>query len=97
MIMAVIMKEDPNLVVREEDYASTSCIIHNLSLLAWERGIGMVWETYGWLHHPVFRETMGILPGEKVLGNLHIGYPAQIPKAQPRILAAERITVVDRV
>ncbi|ALS23124.1 MULTISPECIES: nitroreductase family protein [Paenibacillus] len=97
MIMTVIMKEDPNLVVREEDYASTSCIIHNLSLLAWERGIGMVWETYGWLHHPVFRETMGILPGEKVLGNLHIGYPAQIPKAQPRILAAERITVVDRV
>ncbi|WP_077616689.1 nitroreductase family protein [Caenibacillus caldisaponilyticus] len=96
MILTVVMKQDPNLGVREEDYASTSCVIHNLSLLAWERGIGMVWETYGWLHDPIFRETMGILPGEKAVGNLHIGYPAKIPPAQPRIPAVQLTTVFDR-
>lgn len=96
MFLTVIMREDPNLVVREEDYAATSCVIHNFSLLAWEKGIGMVWETYGWIHHPIFRETMGIQPGEKVVGNLHIGYPASIPQAQPRIPASRLITVVNQ-
>ncbi|MBW7475467.1 nitroreductase [Paenibacillus oenotherae] len=94
MIITVIMQENTNLIIREEDYASTSCIIHNFSLLAWERGIGLVWETYPWLLEAVFRDAMGIKPGEKVLGNLHVGYPAQIPNAQPRIPAMERITVI---
>lgn len=96
MFLTVIMKEDPNLVVREEDYASTSCIIHNFSLLAWEKGIGLVWETYPWLHNPFFREKMGVQPGEKVLGNLHIGYPAKIPEAKPRIPASELLTIVNK-
>lgn len=95
LFLTVIMKEDPDPVVRQEDYASTSCVIHNFSLLAWEQGIGMVWETYGWLHHDIFREAMGIRPDEKAIGNLHIGYPAAIPPAQPRIPAATRITVVN--
>lgn len=96
MLMTVIMKESPNLIVRQDDFASTSMIIHNFSLLAWEKGIGLVWETYPWIHEPKFREAMGIQPGERVLGNLHIGYPAVIPQAQPRIPASERITRVDR-
>ncbi len=96
MIVTVLMKEDPRLVVREEDYASTSCVIHNFSLLAWEQGIGMAWETYEWLCDPVFREAVGIRPGEKAVGNLHVGYPAKIPPAQPRVPAAQRITWLDR-
>ncbi|PWV97348.1 nitroreductase [Paenibacillus cellulosilyticus] len=94
MIITVIMKEDPNIIVREEDFASTSCIIHNFSLLAWEQGIGINWETYPWLLKETFRTAMGIQPGEKVIGNLHVGYPAMVPKAQPRVPAAERITIV---
>jgi Nitroreductase len=95
MIITVVMEENTNLIMREEDYASTSCVIQNFSLLAWERGIGLVWETYPWLLESVFREAMGIRPGEKVLGNLHVGYPAQIPNAQPRIPAADRVTIFD--
>lgn len=82
------MKESPNLIERQDDFASTSIVIHNFSLLAWE--------TYPWIHEPEFREAMGIAPGEKVLGNLHIGYPAAIPSPQPRVPAAERITFVDK-
>ncbi|MBW9219658.1 nitroreductase [Anoxybacillus sp. ST70] len=93
MILTVLMREDPNLVVREEDYAATSCVIHNFSLLAWEKGIGMVWETYGWLHDPIFRKAMGIQPGEKAVGNLHIGYPAKIPPARSRIPASQLTTI----
>jgi nitroreductase len=93
MIITVVMQENTNHIMREEDYASTSYVIHNFSLLAWERGIGLVWETYPWLLEAVFRDAMDIRPGEKVLGNLHVGYPAQIPNAQPRIPAAERVTI----
>jgi len=96
MIITVVMKENPYVQVREEDYASTSIVIHNLSLLAWEQGIGMVWETYPWLHEEVFRNAVGIQPGERAIGNLHVGYPAGIPHATPRVPASERITLLDR-
>ncbi|MDQ1910490.1 nitroreductase [Paenibacillus sp. GD4] len=96
VFLAVVMKEDSHPVVREEDYASTSCLIHNFSLLAWEHGIGLVWETYPLLHVPEFRSALGIQPGEKLVGSLHIGYPAQIPPARPRSSASSLLTVIDQ-
>lgn len=95
MFVAVVMNENTHPVVWEEDYAATSCIIHNFSLLAWEQGLGLVWETYPLLHNPEFRAALGVGPGEKIIGSLHLGYPAKIPPAQPRVPAAERLTVID--
>ncbi|MDQ7860458.1 nitroreductase family protein [Peribacillus frigoritolerans] len=65
MFVAVIMEENPNPMTREEDYAATSALIQNFSLLAWEQGIGMIWETYGMIHSDEFREALGVKPGEK--------------------------------
>lgn len=96
MYIAVVMKEDTHPVVREEDYAAASCIIHNFSLLAWEHGLGLVWETYPLLHVPSFREAYGVGPGEKIVGSLHLGYPAKVPAPPKRIPAAELTTVIDR-
>ena len=93
--LMVIVEEDAHPIVREEDYAAASCLIHNFSLLAWEQGIGMVWETYPLLHETIFRDAVGVRPGERIVGSLHLGYPSRLPKAQPRIPAAERFTVVD--
>jgi len=95
MFVLLVMKEHPHPVVREEDYASASCLIHNLSLLCWEQGLGMVWETYGLIHEEGYREMLGVQPGEKIVGSLHIGYPGKVPAAQPRIPARERLTVIE--
>ncbi|WP_044640660.1 nitroreductase family protein [Risungbinella massiliensis] len=95
MFVVVLMKEDPSITVREEDYASTSCLIHNFSLLAWEQNLGMVWKTYALMNHPSFREVLGIGLGEKVVGSLHVGYPAKIPTPKPRVSVEELITVVE--
>ncbi|NHN29679.1 nitroreductase family protein [Paenibacillus agricola] len=95
MFVVVLMKESPAITVREEDYASTSCLIHNFSLLAWEQGIGLVWESYPLLSDNAFRTALGIQPGERAIGSLHVGYPEQIPAAQPRIPAAELITIIE--
>lgn len=94
MFVVVLMREDTQLTVREEDYAATSCVIHNFALLAWERGLGTVWETYGLLHQSGFREAVGAQPGEKIVGSLHVGYPAAVPPAQPRIPAERLLTVI---
>ncbi|TDF94532.1 hypothetical protein E1757_24090 [Paenibacillus piri] len=54
----------------------------------------MVWESYPLMHEPAFREALGIGPGEKVVGSLHVGYPAAIPAAQPRTAADRLLTVI---
>lgn len=94
--LTVVMREHPHPIVRMEDYAATCCVVHNFSLLAWEKGIGLVWETYDWLYDPDFRAALGVKEGETIVGNLHLGYPARVPPPQPRADAASRLTVVDR-
>lgn len=96
IFVMVVMKEDPNLVTREEDFAATSCLIQNFSLLAWEQGIGMTWHSYGWLQDEMVREAIGIKPGERAIANLHIGYPAMLPKERERKTMAELLTIIDK-
>ncbi|SFC87847.1 Nitroreductase [Bacillus sp. OV322] len=94
MFLIVVMKEDPNISMREEDYAATSCLIHNFSLLAWEQGIGMIWETYGMIHSHEFRNAAGVAPGERIVGSLHIGYPEKIPSPRERKPLEELLTIL---
>jgi nitroreductase len=93
--LLVVMAENPHPLIRDEDYAATSCIVQNLSLLAWDKGLGMVWKTYGMIHDPGFREALGVEAGERVVASLHIGYPLRFPNPQPRIPAAVRITTLN--
>lgn len=95
MFVAVIMEENPNPMTREEDYAATSALIQNFSLLAWEQGIGMIWETYGMIHSMEFREALGVKPGEKIIGSLHVGYPDMIPAPRPRNAIDQLLTIMD--
>ncbi|WP_042351861.1 nitroreductase family protein [Bacillus massiliigorillae] len=96
MFLMVVMEEDPNLVTREEDFAATSCVIQNFSLLAWEKGIGMTWHSYGWLQDAMVREALGIKPGERAIANMHIGYPAMLPKERERKTMKELLTIVNQ-
>ncbi|AMM91584.1 nitroreductase [Peribacillus simplex] len=95
MFVAVIMEENPNPMTREEDYAATSALIQNFSLLAWEQGIGLIWETYGMIHSIEFREALGVKPGEKIVGSLHVGYPDMIPAPRPRNAIDQLLTIMD--
>lgn len=88
----VTMTEHHDLKVRQEDYASTSALIHNLSLLLWEAGIGMIWKTGPLTDTEAFRELIQIQKGEKFVGMLQIGYPKVVPKARPRQSLEEKIT-----
>lgn len=95
MFLMVIMEENPNQKLREEDYAATSCLVQNVSLLAWEKGLGMIWKTGALTITPEFREIVGAKLGEKIVGMMQLGYPAKVPKARPRADVQSRITEIN--
>lgn len=94
--VVVIMKEDHRPLKREEDFAATCCMIQNFHLLAWDRGLGIAWKTYGLMFDERFRKALDVGPGEKVVGVLHVGYPAKVPQAKPRTPVVERITIFEQ-
>lgn len=70
--------DDP--VTQREDYAATSCAIHNLSLYLWQAGVGMKWCTGGMANTPDYAEALGIdTESEFIAGILRIGYPISMP------------------
>lgn len=93
--LVVIMPEHPQQRTWDEDYGAVSAFIQNFQLAAWERGIGMVWRTNNWVYDPVFREGIGVKPGEKIVATLMIGYPKHIPNARPRTDVREFLTVIE--
>lgn len=95
--LVVVLREDPRQRQWDEDYACVCCWIQNFQLAAWEAGLGVVWKTNPFIYHPAFREAVGAMPGEKVVGLLHIGYPELVPPERPRTDVREKLIVRDSV
>ncbi|MFG6147724.1 nitroreductase family protein [Halobacillus sp. B23F22_1] len=94
--LVVVMEESDKKKIWEEDFAATSALIQNLQLLGWEKGIGMIWKTNQYINSSSFCEDIGVKEGEKIVGIIHMGYPAEIPNAQQRTKAEEKLTVIDK-
>lgn len=92
--VVVVMQADPRPMIFEEDFAAVSACIQNFQLAAWERGIGMLWNTDPTIYSPTFHAQIGVKPGEKVVGIMQIGYPDMTPKAQQRTSIEEKLTVI---
>lgn len=92
--LIVIMKEDPRQKFWEEDFGATSALIQNFQLLAWERGLGVVWKTNPHNLDPKVRQALGVSPGEKIIGFLHLGFfdPASVPQPAPRTPAEQKFS-----
>ena len=93
-IMFVINKLHPDEKLREEDYASTSCVIQNLSLLAEEKGLSVFWKTGKLSDCSETRQLIQLGEDERIVGMLYIGYPAKEVKGVPRDPAKNRITYI---
>ncbi|WP_026671763.1 nitroreductase family protein [Alkalihalobacterium bogoriense] len=95
MHLVVVMKQDPRQKKWEEDFSATSAFIQNFQLLAWEQEIGVVWKTNQYNFDPKFHEAIGVLPGEKIIGTLHIGYFDEVPRPKQRTSIEEKLTIMD--
>ena len=68
-----------------EDYAACCCAAHNLSLMLWEKGIGMKWTTGGVTRDKRFFDIVELdFERDSVVGLFWYGYPAEIPQATRR-------------
>ncbi|MEV5025523.1 nitroreductase family protein [Paenibacillus sp. LPE1-1-1.1] len=93
--LVIVQLEDSRFKEREEDYAAVCCLIQNFQLAAWEQGLGVVWKTNNYNNNPKFRATFGVLPGEKIVGVLHVGYAKAVPPGIVRTPAEKLLTVFE--
>lgn len=94
-IIGMVCKKSMDPVQAREDYAATCCAIQNISLAAWEEGVGMQWSTSALTWHPETLKLLRINPDEEeIIGFLYTGYPATIPE-QKRVPAEARTTWFD--
>lgn len=94
-IIGVVCRKDADPVRAREDYAAACCAMYNISLAAWEEGIGMQWSTSALIRHPETLKLLQVNPEEEeIIGFLYTGYPAAIPE-QRRVPAKDRTTWFD--
>ncbi|MEJ8305477.1 nitroreductase family protein [Saccharibacillus sacchari] len=80
----------------ENNFAEACCTLQTLQLLAWERELGMLWDTEPQLQKPAFQAKIGIENEETFAGILHMGYFAKVPRGRTRTRAEERWTVIGK-
>jgi nitroreductase len=73
-----------DLVQDEEDVCATAAATMLVLLGATERGLASYWRTPTVLRTSRGRDALGIGPGERVLGLLHLGPPEREPAARER-------------
>ncbi|MFQ3544303.1 nitroreductase [Halobacillus rhizosphaerae] len=88
-----VMEEDPRQKQWEENFGAISSLIQNFQLLSWERKLGVVWKTNPQIHEPRVREILGVKPGEKIVGFLHLGYFDKEPKAKERTPIENKLSI----
>lgn len=96
VFVAVVMPVDPRPAIFEEDLAAVSALIQNFQLAAWERGVGVLWNTMSSIYSPELHGQIGVERGEKLVALLQIGYPDAIPKERERTAVEERFTVISK-
>ena len=94
--MAVTSRISEDAVRTKEDYASTSCFIHNLSLYLWSKGIGTKWTTGAVTRYDDVYPLLGIDPAEHdLVGLIWYGYPDEPPPPSARTDVTDWLTRVD--
>ncbi|MDF2645390.1 MAG: nitroreductase [Paenibacillus sp.] len=93
--LLVVIEADPRQKQFEDAFSATAALIQNLQLIAWERKIGVVWKTNDYNWNPKFLDTVGVKPGERVVGTLHLGYfnEDKVPRPKARTSVGELLTV----
>ncbi len=78
-LVAITRTNSPDPTLSKEDYATISCIVHNISLLLWPHGIGSKWTTGELIKREETYQLFGINKEKEILeGLIWIGIPKTI-------------------
>jgi nitroreductase len=78
-----------------EDLLASAVAAYIVLLAAHGRGLAGYWRTVGLLDQSAGRALLGIGPGERVLGLLHLGNPRQPQRVPERSEPAEIVSYLD--
>jgi nitroreductase len=85
----VMVAVNPDELTREEDYAAAMMAIANLMIAAESMGLGTYLRTGGIMREPALAELVGLGDGQRIVGILSLGYPAEAEPPRRRRPAAE--------
>ncbi|TCT18796.1 nitroreductase [Melghiribacillus thermohalophilus] len=92
----VYMEKEEDPLKMDEDFASVSAFIQNVQLIAWSKGIGVLWTSSPCYYENGFYEEIGLhMKGHKIVGLLQMGFPKSIPEPKPRTAIQEKVEWVE--
>lgn len=89
-ILVVIMEAPDFEKQWDENFGATASMIHNFSLLAWEKNLGVCWKTNPHIYDKAVKKLLGVSDNEKIVGFLHLGYFEKAPEKRERVSAKEK-------
>jgi nitroreductase len=93
LLVAVVSKPGTEPLEKVENPLSTAAAVQNMSLAAWDAGLGSVWLSLG--AAPPARAILGVPEGATVVAILAIGRPKELPPAPPRDPVADHVREID--
>jgi nitroreductase len=91
LVVASQVRSD-DAIQDEEDLCAVAAAISYVLLGAHARGLAGYWRTPAVLRSPEGRDAVGVPPGERVLGLIHLGPPRQEKEPPERLPTGEYVT-----
>ncbi len=76
----------------DRDYASICAMLQSFALLAWDCGIGLVWNTEPYMQKQSFATDMGLRQGERIVTIMFMGNYERVPKTKQRTPVIKKIS-----
>jgi nitroreductase len=90
VLIVVACQQVGDAIRREEDYSATVAAVQNLLLAATELGLGTFWTSGPIAFAPETKALLGLDPSDRIVGIIHLGFPAETPSSSRRPLPPTR-------
>ncbi|GAA3406991.1 hypothetical protein ACFFNY_25410 [Paenibacillus hodogayensis] len=71
--LIVVMNEEADPFKQREDFAAVCCLIQNVRLLAWERGLAVERTMPEWIYDGELGRSFGVRDAERIVAVLELG------------------------
>jgi len=79
--LVVTCERSDDVLLDKENYAACCCVVQNLMLCLWDKGVGCKWSTGKVTRDDQFYELIWVNKElENIVGLIWYGYPAEIPQ-----------------
>lgn len=94
-ILVAIMQKPEMEKQYDENFGAIASFIHNFSLLAWEKELGVCWKTNPHIYDEKVKEILQVGEDEKIVGFIHLGYFDEAPAVKERTAIDEKLEIYE--